>query len=384
MMDWTDVWYRGLARLLTRRARLYTEMVVDQTLVQQHRRGDTLERFLGTPAGQAPCALQLGGWDPEGVARAAALAAPFGFDEINLNCGCPSPKVAGGGGFGAALMADPGRVRRIVEGAQAASGLPVTVKCRIGVDSRDSYAELQDFVGEVSRAWEGGAGGAGPGQGGTFIVHARKALLDGLSPAENRTVPPLRRGWAFALARDFPHLRFVLNGEASGAAEAARLLEAEAGGAHVAGVMIGRAAYQTPWHALADVDRRLFPGESNPCANRRELLLRYAEWCDGVLEEARAGSLPYGRPSVSRMAMPLNGLLYNEPGAALWRRALHDHRKHCETMGELVAEVLGSCSSRQAEVLEAAPPRGWPAPAEASPGADLRLLDVPGEAPAPI
>ena len=100
MMDWTDVWYRGLARLLTRRARLYTEMVVDQTLVQQHRRGDTLERFLGTPAGQAPCALQLGGWDPEGVARAAALAVPFGFDEINLNCGCPSPRVAGGGASG--------------------------------------------------------------------------------------------------------------------------------------------------------------------------------------------------------------------------------------------------------------------------------------------
>ena len=148
--------------------------------------------------------------------------------------------------------------------------------------------------------------------------------------------------------------------------------------------MIGRAAYQTPWHALADVDRRLFPGESNPCANRLELLQRYAEWCDGILEEARGGSLPYGRPTVARMAMPLNGLLYNEPGAALWRRALHDHRNRCETMEELMQGVLGSCSSRQTEVLEAAPPRGWPETDEAGPGADLRLLDVPGEAPVPI
>ena len=272
-------------------------------------------------------------------------------------------------------MADPARVRRIVEGAQAASGLPVTVKCRIGVDDRDSYAELHDFVGQVAEAW------GGEGCGGVFIVHARKALLDGLSPAENRSVPALRRGWAFALARDFPHLSFVLNGEASGSAEAARLLESEAGGARMAGVMIGRAAYQTPWHALADTDRRLFPDAENPCANRRDLLIKYAEWCDGVLEEARRGSMPYGRPAVSRMAMPLNGLLYNEPGASLWRRALHDRRAHCATMGELVDGLLASCSSRQAEVLDAPPPRDW---LGGSTGGDfdLRLDDVPDGSPA--
>jgi tRNA-dihydrouridine synthase A len=250
MMDWTDVHFRSLARLLSRRSWLYTEMVVDAALLHSADAG----RFLEFPESQRPVVCQLGGSDPAKLAAAAAVAARYGYDEINLNCGCPSDRVAGAGCFGASLMREPGRVAeacramreavRAVEArgeagaamrevggwgggrreaiarggpggeaeaeavaAASASYRPprpidVTVKCRLGVDDLDSYAALCDFVRVVSSR----------GQVSHFVVHARKCHLQGLSPAQNRSVPPLRHGWVFALRRDFPGLRFTLNG----------------------------------------------------------------------------------------------------------------------------------------------------------------------------
>ena len=343
MMDWTDAYYRTLARLLTRHTTLYTEMIVDNTII--HQRGKELDRFLHFPALQHPLVLQLGGSDPRSVALAARIACDgYGYDEINLNCGCPSDKVAGAGTFGAALMKTPELVGDICAAVAGEVAVPVSVKCRIGVDDVDSYAELCGFVRTVSER-------AGVR---TFVVHARKAILKGLSPKDNRRVPTLKRAWVFALAQDFPHLTFHLNGVISGAHEAAAFLAEEVNGAGVAGVMIGRAAYETPWHALADADRAVFGREGNPCAHRRELLDRYAEWADQVLAARAAGSTQYGTVvTVRKLAKPLVGLFYQERGAGNWRRALHDHVPGAASVGELVARAARAVPE---EVLLEPPP----------------------------
>ena len=234
-MDWTDVHYRSLARLISKKTWLYTEMVVDTTLIHNPDVG----RFLEFPEAQRPIVCQLGGSDPSKLAAAAAVAARYGYDEINLNCGCPSDRVAGAGCFGASLMREPrrvaeackamrGAVRAVEERGEAGQAMrevggwgggkggtelssdsyrppreiDVTVKCRLGVDDLDSYEALCDFIRIVSTE----------GKVSHFVVHARKCHLQGLSPAQNRSVPPLRHGWVWGLKRDFPHLRFTLNG----------------------------------------------------------------------------------------------------------------------------------------------------------------------------
>ncbi len=247
MMDWTDRHCRYFFRLLSRRARLYTEMITAPAL----HHGD-VPRHLDFDPAEHPLALQLGGSDPAQLAHAARLGERWGYDEINLNCGCPSERVQTGS-FGACLMAEPGLVSDCVRAMRDAVSVPVTVKHRIGLDASDDYAFVRDFVGAVSDA------GCS-----VFIVHARNAVLKGLSPKENREIPPLRYDVVRRLKREFPALTIVLNGGLVDWEAIEREL------ANVDGVMLGRAAYHDPY-LLADVDRRLF-GETAPPPSRAEIV----------------------------------------------------------------------------------------------------------------
>eukprot|EP00268_Persea_americana_P067479 TRINITY_DN9302_c0_g3_i11.p1 TRINITY_DN9302_c0_g3~~TRINITY_DN9302_c0_g3_i11.p1 ORF type:complete len:238 (+),score=45.61 TRINITY_DN9302_c0_g3_i11:416-1129(+) len=225
MMDWTDNHYRALARLISRHAWLYTEMVVAETIVHQK---ENLDRFLAFPLEQHPIVLQIGGSNLDNLAKAAELANAYCYDGINLNCGCPSGKVAGHGCFGVRLMLDPKFVGEAMSAIAANCDVPVSVKCRIGVDDHDSYNELCNFVYTVASL--------SPTR--HFIIHARKALLSGISPAANRTVPPLKYEYYYGLLRDFPDLQFTING---GITSIDEVEAARRQGAH--GVMVGRAAY---------------------------------------------------------------------------------------------------------------------------------------------
>jgi tRNA-dihydrouridine synthase A len=290
MMDWTDRHCRYFFRLLTKRARLYTEMITAPAL--EH--GD-VPRHLDFDPAEHPVALQLGGSDAAQLARAARLGERWGYDEINLNCGCPSERVQTGS-FGACLMAEPNLVARCVGAMRDAVRVPVTVKHRIGLNAIDEYAFVRDFVGVVAEA------GCN-----VFIVHARNAVLKGLSPKQNREVPPLRYGVVRQLKHDFPALTIVLNG---GLADWAGI-EHEL--ACVDGVMLGRAAYQDPY-LLAEVDRRLF-GDADEPPTRAEVidaLMRYA-----IDQLARGTSLR----SITRHVL---GLYHGVRGGRRFRHMLSD------------------------------------------------------------
>ncbi|GDX72472.1 tRNA-dihydrouridine(20/20a) synthase [Cyanobium sp.] len=260
MMDYTDRHFRVLMRQVTRRSLLYTEMVVAQALHHSERR----ERLIGFDPCEHPLALQVGGDDPQLLAEAARMAAERGYDEINLNVGCPSEKVQKGR-FGACLMAEPAHVARCVEAMAAAGPLPVTVKHRIGIDDRDSYGELLAFVDALAAA-----GCA------RFSVHARKAWLEGLDPKQNRTIPPLRYELVHALKHDRPQLRIELNGGLQDLQTCQQQLQ------QVDGVMVGRAAYDHPLRWAA-VDQELFNDPSRPQASASSVVrgvIPYAErWC---------------------------------------------------------------------------------------------------------
>ena len=304
MMDWTDRHCRFFLRLLTRRTLLYTEMVTTGAAL----RGDR-ERLLAHDPAERPLALQLGGSDPAELAQSARVAAEFGYDEMNLNVGCPSNRVQSGR-FGACLMADPALVADCVAAMRAAVDLPVTVKTRIGIDDRDSYEELVEFVGQVA---EGGCQ--------IFIVHARKAWLSGLSPKENREIPPLRYEVVYRLKQDFPDLLIVLNGGLTRLDQVAEQLR------HVDGAMIGRAAYENPY-LLAEVDRR-FWGCGRPAASRQDIvrdLLPYVE-----------RQLRHGTP-LHCITRHLLGLFQGVPGARAWRRYLSENA-HRSGAGAAVLEA---------------------------------------------
>ena len=306
MMDWTDRHCRVFHRLLSRRTLLYTEMVTTGALAH----GD-LGRHLDFSAAESPVALQLGGSDPVELARGAQLAQDWGYAEVNLNVGCPSDRVQRGT-FGACLMLTPDTVARGVAAMRAATSLPVTVKHRIGVDDHDSYEELTRFVQVVAEA------GCQ-----TFIVHARKAWLSGLSPKQNREIPPLRYGEVQALKRDFPHLTFVLNGG---------VLSLEAAREHLSwadGVMIGRAAYQEPY-LLAEADFLIF-GEDAPAPSRRAVVEAYLPYVEAQL--ARGVYL-------SHLTRPVLGLFTGQPGARGWKRTLSE-RAHLPGAGsEVILDAL--------------------------------------------
>ncbi|WP_425277569.1 tRNA dihydrouridine(20/20a) synthase DusA [Hyphomicrobium nitrativorans] len=291
MMDWTDRHCRHFHRLLSRNARLYTEMVTAEAVIHGDR-----ARLLGFGPEEHPIALQLGGSDPEKLAHAASIGEAEGYDEINLNVGCPSPRVQEGC-FGAALMAEPARVAACVAAMASRVSTPVTVKCRIGIDDQDSEADLTRFIEAVSDA------GCR-----LFIVHARKAWLDGLSPKENREIPPLDYARVYRLKAARPDLTIVINGGIESLDEATSHLE------HVDGVMVGRAAYQTPY-LLADVDHVLFGADAPPPA-RGDVLTRLVPYVREHI--ARGGRLN----SVTRHIL---GLYHGQPRARVFRRYLSEN-----------------------------------------------------------
>lgn len=288
MMDWTDRHFRFLARQLSRHTLLYTEMVTTGALLN----GDA-QRFLRYDECEHPLALQLGGSNPAELAACAKMAEAAGYDEVNLNVGCPSDRVQNNL-IGACLMAHPALVADCVKAMQDAVSIPVTVKHRIGINGRDSYAELCDFVGQVSEA------GCR-----SFTVHARIAILEGLSPKENREVPPLRYDVAAHLKRDFPDLELVLNG-------GIKTLEACEEHLQVFdGVMLGREAYHNAY-LLAEVDQRLF-GSAAPVLSRSEALARLRPYIERHLAEG--GVMHH----VTRHAL---GLAQGFPGARRFRQLL--------------------------------------------------------------
>lgn len=291
MLDWTDTHFRGFLRLITRRTFLYTEMVTTDALLH----GDP-ERLLAFDPIEHPLALQLGGSDPDHLARCSILGAELGYDEINMNVGCPSERVRAGR-FGACLMTDPERVADCVAAMKAAVGIPITVKTRIGVDHRDSYEELLSFAGKL--------GDAGCD---ALIVHARKAWLAGLSPKENRDIPPLRYDMVERLKSDLPHQTIIINGGIKTLTEAQHFLQ------RLDGVMIGREAYHNPW-ILASADRVIFD-EPAPTRTRQEVIADFTHYIDRQL----AAGVRF--TAISRHLM---GLFQGQPGARIWRRYLSEH-----------------------------------------------------------
>jgi tRNA-dihydrouridine synthase A len=314
MMEWTDRHCRVFLRAITKHTLLYTEMVHTGAIL----RGDP-ERHLGHDPVEHPLALQLGGSDPADLAAAARVGEDYGYDEINLNVGCPSARVSAGR-FGACLMAEPGLVAECYAAMAEAVDIPVTIKSRIGIDDRDSYEELASFVDII----------AGRGCR-TFIVHARKAWLSGLSPKQNREVPPLRYELVRRIKADFPELEIILNGGVDSLAAAEEQLSA------LDGVMIGRAAYHDPW-ILGDADRRFFAGEAGPRSRHAviDALLPYIE------AQCRAG-VP-----LQRMTRHLVGLFNGLPGARAWRRHLSENACRKGAGPEVLHAAVGLVPSERA------------------------------------
>ncbi|XP_045786199.1 tRNA-dihydrouridine(20/20a) synthase-like [Trifolium pratense] len=334
MMDWTDNHYRTLARLISKHAWLYTEMLAAETIVHQK---DNLDRFLAYSPEQHPIVLQIGGSNIENLAKATELANAYGYDEINLNCGCPSPKVAGHGCFGVSLMLDPKFVGEAMSAIAANTNVPVSVKCRIGVDDHDSYDELCDFIFKVSSL--------SPTK--HFIIHSRKALLNGISPAENRSIPPLKYEYFYGLLRDFPDLTFTING---GIASVDEVNAAREAGAH--GVMIGRAAYNNPWNILGHVDTAIY-GVPSCGLTRRQVLEKYAIYGDSVLGK-------YGhKPTVRDIVKPLLHLFHSAPGNGQWKRNADAAFRNCTTIKSFFEETLEAIpdSVLDSPVLEPPPGR---------------------------
>jgi tRNA-dihydrouridine synthase A len=307
MMDWTDRHDRYFLRLISRHARLYTEMVTAPAVIHGDR-----DRLLGFDAAEHPLAVQLGGADGDELAEAARICADFGYDEINLNVGCPSDRVQSGR-FGACLMREPQTVAKAVSAMIKAVDLPITVKCRIGVDAQDENQDLDRFIDQVADA------GCE-----IFIVHARKAWLQGLSPKENRDVPPLNYARVHALKARRPDLTLILNGGLS------NLQQAQNEMAALDGVMLGRAAYQDPW-VLSGVDH-LFYGLDHAPMCRQDVIAALVPYVDRQM----ATGVPL--KSISRHLMGLfNGL----PGARAWRRHLSTHAHQTGAGPDVIMAAAG-------------------------------------------
>ncbi|MCG8427037.1 MAG: tRNA dihydrouridine(20/20a) synthase DusA [Chromatiales bacterium] len=292
MLDWTDRYCRYFLRLISKHTLLYTEMVTTGAILH----GKNRARFLDFDSSEHPVALQLGGSEPSDLAACAKLGEQWGYDEINLNVGCPSDKVQSGS-FGACLMATPELVADCVAAMRDVVDIDVTVKHRIGIDNRDSYAELCEFIGTISEA------GAT-----TFIVHARKAWLQGLSPKENREIPPLSYETVYQLKRDFPTLEIIINGGITRLGQATDQLQ------HVDGVMIGREAYNNPW-VLAEADQLIF--DAQPTTLSRHDIV--AQLLPFVEQEQMAGT------PINRITRHILGLFQGQPGARAWRRHISEN-----------------------------------------------------------
>lgn len=309
MLDWTDRHYRYFARHITQHTWLYTEMVTTGTLlhgdVPRHLRFDPIE---------SPIALQLGGSEPSDLARCAKLAADWGYDEVNLNVGCPSERVQRGA-FGACLMQEPTLVADCVKAMRDAVSLPITVKHRIGIDDTEHYGFVADFVGQVAEA------GCE-----TFIVHARKAILKGLSPKENREIPPLKYETVYQLKRDFSALEIIVNGGIKTTAEMAQHLE------QVDGVMLGREAYHNPY-LMATFDADFF-GDATPPLSRHTVLEAMLPYLTRELAEGN---------KMHNITRHILGLFQGQTGARRFRQVLSDSKLLAE---KRVALLLEACPSQ--------------------------------------
>jgi len=290
MMDWTDRHCRYFLRLVSPRAFLYTEMITTGALMFGN-----VPRHLDFDPAEHPVALQLGGSDANALAHCARLGEAWGYDEINLNVGCPSERVQTGS-FGACLMADPALVADCVKAMRDAVALPVTVKHRVGIDAVEDYAFVRDFVGTVA-----GAGAS------VFLVHARNAILKGLSPKQNREVPPLKYDYVYALKKDYPELTIIINGGMTTHEAIAAQLE------RVDGVMIGRTAYHHPW-LLAEAEAYVF-GAREPRRTRAEIVEALVPYAEAQLGQGVA---------MRAIARHVLGLYHGAPGARAWRRILSD------------------------------------------------------------
>ncbi len=315
MMDWTDRHCRFFHRLITRHTRLYSEMVTTGALLH----GD-VPRHLDYGAVEHPLALQLGGSEPADLAHCAKLAEQWGYDEVNLNCGCPSERVQRGA-FGACLMAEPELVADGVKAMRDATSLPVTVKHRIGIDKTEHYSFVRDFVGTVAQ--RGGCE--------VFIVHARNAWLQGISPKQNRELPPLRYGVVQQLKADFPDLTFVLNG---GVASDEVIADQLALG--LDGVMLGRHAYHQPW-AMADWDSRFLGGTAQQ-RSRDDVERAMVQYLDSLVTQGQ---------DWRQASRHMLGLRHGQPGARLWRQVWSDASLRHEAPGRV--HVLAMAALQRGE-----------------------------------
>jgi tRNA-dihydrouridine synthase A len=328
MMEWTDRHCRYFLRQISRHCRLYSEMVTTAALLH-----DDPERFLAFHPAEHPVALQLGGSNPRELAAAARIGEGYGYDEVNLNLGCPSDRVQTGR-FGACLMAEPERVAECVAAMVAAVAVPVTVKTRIGIDDQDAYEGLAAFVERLARA------GCR-----TFIVHARKAILQGLSPKQNRSVPPLRYDYVYRLKSEFTDLEIILNGGITQLEQAAAHLE------HVDGVMLGREAYHNPY-VLAGVDARFF-ADTHPVAGRAVIVERMLPYIE---QELNAGT------ALRHIARHMLGLFQGVPGARAWRRHLSEHAHGAGAGIEVIQGALAAVGAggTEDEAMYACPGQSMP------------------------
>jgi len=320
MMAWTDRHCRFFLRQISSHAQLYTEMITSAALCY----GDA-ERFLAHHEAEHPLALQLGGSDPAQLAEAATMGEARGYDEINLNVGCPSDRVQTGR-FGACLMAEPALVANCVRAMRDAVDIPVTVKCRIGIDDQDCERDLDRFIDTVA-----GAGCS------TFIIHARKAWLHGLDPKQNRTVPPLDHDRVYRLKGSRPDLEIILNGGVETLDECERHLH------HVDGVMLGRAAYQDPY-VLAAADRRFFGGRQE-IPNRHEILERFEPYVATQLAQGE---------KLHRMTKHVIGLFKGRPGARGYRRILSEEGVGDDAGLDVLRRAAASTRIRQMEAIPVA------------------------------
>lgn len=338
MMDITNVHFRFLMRLLTRYSTLWTEMIHANTL---HFNVDHREYFLRFHPIEHPVVLQLGGNEAEHLSNASELTEARGYDEVNINCGCPSERVQSGC-FGAVLMKEPHRVAQCVKAMAEKVKIPVTVKCRIGVDDEDSYDFVKSFVEIVSK--EGGCK--------HFIIHSRKCILQGLNPHQNRTIPPLKYEVVKQLIKDFPNLTFTVNGGIKTYEQIEEFLTPDFG---CMGVMVGRLAYENPW-ILSDIDRRFY-GLPNPGLSRKEILQTWGAYSDREMKANDKLSFP-------TMVKPIINLFHNEKNNAVYRRILseRDNYKNCKKFSELIDLVIEeyeklnpSAMNQRAPLLETKP-----------------------------
>jgi tRNA-dihydrouridine synthase A len=308
MLDWTDRHCRYFHRLLTNHSLLYTEMVTTGALLH-----GSSQRFLAFNPAENPVAFQLGGSNPEDLALCAKMIEDFGYDEVNLNVGCPSDRVQNGR-FGACLMADPELGANCVDAMKQVVSIPVTVKSRIGIDERDSYQELLDFIAIVADA------GCE-----TFIIHARKAWLKGLSPKQNREVPPLRYDRVYQIKQDLPALEIILNGGVTCLENAQDIMQ------HVDGVMVGREAYHNPYF-LAEVDARFYarPGEAK---SRHQVVMALLPYIRGHI--ASGGTL-------HQVTRHILGLFHGVAGARKWRRFLSENATQKGADEAVILEALNN------------------------------------------